>query len=72
MFVLPLPTTHGTSPGAGGGVFLGVHLGTDRVENTIFNSSPTVVGGLVAMGTCLFHGRYIVTGLHDRFIWLRM
>jgi hypothetical protein len=36
----------------------------DCVENTISNSSLIVARELVAMGTYLFRGRYLVTGLH--------
>lgn len=35
----------------------------DRVENTVYNSFLTVVRELITMGTCLFHGRYLVTGV---------
>jgi hypothetical protein len=36
------------------------YLGTNRVEHTVSNSSSIVVVGNVAVGTCLFRGRYLV------------
>jgi uncharacterized membrane protein (GlpM family) len=36
----------------------------DRVEDAVSSSSCIVGLGLVAVGTCLFRGRYLVTGLH--------
>jgi hypothetical protein len=36
---------------------------TDRVENTVSNSSSIFACGLVAVGTCLFRRRYLVTDL---------
>jgi hypothetical protein len=35
----------------------------DHVENSVSNSSSIVAHELVAMGTCLFCGCYLVTGL---------
>jgi hypothetical protein len=35
----------------------------DSTENTVFNSFSIVVCELIAVGTCLFHSRYLVTGL---------
>jgi hypothetical protein len=34
------------------------------VENAVSNIFPIVAHGLVAVGTCLFQGGYLVTGLH--------
>jgi hypothetical protein len=35
----------------------------DRVENTVSNSLSVFARGLIAVGTCLFRGRYLVTCL---------
>jgi hypothetical protein len=36
----------------------------DCVVNAVSNSSSIVARELDAVGTCLFHGYYLVTGLH--------
>jgi hypothetical protein len=36
----------------------------DSVENPVSKNSSIVARELVAVGTCLFRGRYLVTGLH--------
>jgi hypothetical protein len=64
------------SKGHGGGIRPRLHTGycsagvlvTNRVENTVSNSSSIVARGLVAVGTCLFRGRYLVTGLHPTIL----
>jgi hypothetical protein len=40
-------------------------LGTDRVRNTVSNSSSIVACGFVEVGTFLFRSRCLVTGSHD-------
>jgi hypothetical protein len=46
------------------GVLVREPLGRDRIENTISNSSSIVRRVLVAVGTCLYRGRCLVTRLH--------
>jgi hypothetical protein len=41
----------------------------DRVENTVSNSSSIVARRLVAMGNCLFRGRYLVTVPQSTIFW---
>jgi hypothetical protein len=40
-----------------------LHLGTDRVENTVSNSS-SIACGFVAVERCSLRCRYLVTDLH--------
>jgi hypothetical protein len=45
-------------------VFLMSPLGADRVEDAVSNSHFIVARGLVAVGTYLFRGRYLIRGVH--------
>jgi hypothetical protein len=46
-------------------------LGTDRIGNTVSKNSPIVVRELVAVGTSLFRGRYLVRGPNATIFILR-
>jgi hypothetical protein len=37
---------------------------TDRVKNTVSSSSSSIARELVAVGTCSFRSRYVVSGLY--------
>jgi hypothetical protein len=39
----------------------------DCIENTASNSSSIVASEPIAVGTCLFYGHYLVTGLQATY-----